>query len=307
MVCAFSNSHAPRAGAMPSRSTMRDAAQEFSETARAAGLAIPQVDTSGALQRVRVDGDKAQQRSGWYVFHDSEAPWAVFGNWKTGEKHHWRSGVALGLSEAERAKLEEDICRYQAEQRQLRAAQYMQARGEALRQFSSAQIADASHAYLQAKEVGVHGIRQEGGQLLVPLCDRHARLWSLQRIDAEGNKRFLSGGRKQGLFHLIGPAPAEVLCIAEGYATAASIHEATGYPVVVAFDAGNLEPVAAALRQHYPGVHLVICADDDAGTAARIGRNPGLEAAQRAAARVGGSVAMPPRDDGLVELPEGRR
>lgn len=183
---AFSNSHASRAGTMQARRDMRDAVRDFVEAARVAGLAISQVDTRGALQRVRVDGDKAQQRSGWYVFHDGDTPWAVFGNWKTGEKHHWRSGVALGLSAAERAKLDEQIRRYQAEQRQLRAAQYMHARGEALRIFSVAPMADASHAYLRAKEVGVHGIRQEGGQLLVPLCDRHAKLWSVQRIDAEG-------------------------------------------------------------------------------------------------------------------------
>ena len=279
-----------------SNGAAHQAVQHFLDTTRTAGLDIAQIDTSGALCRVRVEGDQGRQRSGWYVFHDGQLPWAVFGNWKTGEKHHWRYGNALGLSAAERARLDEEIRRYQAEQRQLRAAQYMQARGEALRIFAAAEVASPQHAYLREKAVGVHGLRQEGEQLLVPLCDGVGRLWSLQRIDAAGNKRFLAGGRKQGLFHLIGPAPAEVLCIAEGYATAASIHEATDYPVAVAFDAGNLEPVAVALRQRYPGTQLVICADDDAGTAARIGRNPGVDAAHRAAAATGARVAMPPHE-----------
>ncbi len=280
------------------RHALRDALYDFANAARVAGVQIAQVDTSGALQRVRAEGDTGMQRSGWYVFHDGELPWGVFGNWKTGEKHHWRTGLEQDLNAAERARLDEAIRCHQAEQRQLRAAQYMHARGEALRLFTTAQPADAEHPYLRAKAVGAHGIRQANGQLLVPLCDAQARLWSVQRIDAAGNKRFLAGGRKHGLFHLIGPAPGAVLCIAEGYATAASIHEATGYPVAVAFDAGNLEPVAVALRQHFPGVHLVICADDDAGTAARIGRNPGLDAAHRAAMAVGGRVALPPRSEG---------
>lgn len=258
---------------------------DFTMEARRAGLDIPQLDVTGALQRVRVDGDKGGQRSGWYVFHLAGASWGVFGNWKTGEQHHWRSGVAQALSDAERERMEREIRRYQQERKQLRAAQYMQARGEALRIFSQAPPADPSHPYLQAKGVGAHGLRQEGMHLVVPMCDGRNRLWSVQRIDAAGNKRFLAGGRKGGLFHLIGPAPVDVVCVAEGYATAASIHEATGYPVAVAFDAGNLEAVALVLRQKHPGVQIVICADDDTATAERIGRNPGLEAAQRAAAK----------------------
>ena len=72
-------------------------------------------------------------------------------------------------------------------------------------------------------------------------------------------------------FHLIG-APQGILLIAEGYATAASLHLATGLPVAVAFTAGNIAPVAAELHKRYPRSRLLICADDDAFAGLRRGR-----------------------------------
>lgn len=104
-------------------------------------------------------------------------------------------------------------------------------------------------------------------------------------------KRYLPGGRKQGLFHLIGASagvctrpdePLAVLLLAEGYATGASVHEATGRPLAVCFDSGNLKVVAEALREQHPAALLVVCGDDDAGTAARTGENPGRKAAASA-------------------------
>jgi putative DNA primase/helicase len=84
--------------------------------------------------------------------------------------------------------------------------------------------------------------------LLIPLYDSDGTLHSLQFIDADGAKRFKTGGRKQGCYFSIGQ-PKDVLCLAEGYATAASISEATGHAVAVAFDAGNLLSVAKVLRE----------------------------------------------------------
>ena len=82
--------------------------------------------------------------------------------------------------------------------------------------------------------------------------------------------------------------------LAEGYATAVSLHEATGCPVAVAFDAGNLAGVAKALRQCYPAALLVLCGDDDRATEARTGRVK----AEAAARSVSGFTAVP---EGLPE------
>lgn len=119
------------------------------------------------------------------------------------------------------------------------------------------------------------------GTLLVPMRDAAGELHSLQRIapappaDGAPEKRFLPGGRKSGLFHLIGQAEGAAVLLAEGYATAASLHQATGRPAAVGFDAVNLVHVAKALRERWPALPLLVCADDDGDTEARTGKNPG--------------------------------
>lgn len=165
--------------------------------------------------------------------------------------------------------------------------------------------------YLTRKGVQGHGLRYlRDGTALVPMRDTAGELWSLQRllpadlVDREsgeviGNKLYgpppRKGGkdkvrsRKAGLFHLIGtigePAPgaALVILLAEGYATAATLHEATGHPVAVCFDGGNLRHIAQALRAQHPAALLLICGDDDKPTEARGKGNPGRKAAAAAA------------------------
>ena len=105
---------------------------------------------------------------------------------------------------------------------------------------------------------------------------------------ADGRKTFLTGGRKRGCYYAIG-RPVDALCIAEGYATAASIHEATGQATACAFDAGNLEPVARALRGKFPRSRITVCADNDSGTPG----NPGVRYAEAAARAVRGFLAVP--------------
>jgi putative DNA primase/helicase len=141
------------------------------------------------------------------------------------------------------------------------------------------------------------------GCLIVPLCDENGALRSLQSIDANGEKRYLPGGRKRGCFHLIGKIdPHGQILIAEGYATAASLHEATGLTVAVACDCANLQPVGEALRKKYPAAMLIFCADDDAWTAG----NPGAAKAKDAAQAVGGKIALPkfagPRMEGQTDF-----
>lgn len=109
----------------------------------------------------------------------------------------------------------------------------------------------------------------------------------------------MTGTPKRGAFHMVGAVGSDVpvLAVAEGYATAATVHEATGWPVAVAFDAGNLEPVARAMRKARPSARLVVAADNDHRTAG----NPGITKAQVAAEAVGGVVIAPefePDDNG---------
>ena len=131
-------------------------------------------------------------------------------------------------------------------------------------------------------------------------------LRGLQTISPEGEKRFMYGMEKNGNFHLISDpgkdlskdlAQGEII-LAEGYATGATLHMATGKPVAVAFDAGNLEPVAKKLREKFPNAAITICADNDHQHTRKTPEgvepwNKGVELAQRAAQEVGGKVVVP--------------
>lgn len=164
-----------------------------------------------------------------------------------------------------------------------------------------AQASDSGKApYLERKGVQAFGVRVDAsGTVLVPMVDEHGALWNVQRIapvrPAEGSdKRFLPGGRKSGLMHWIGqPKGAGMLLLCEGYATGASLHQATGQPVCVAFDAGNLPTVAKAVRAAHPAGLIVVCGDNDQATSATTGRNPGKEKAEQAARAVRGVATWP--------------
>ncbi|MGH8435873.1 MAG: PriCT-2 domain-containing protein [Pseudomonas sp.] len=135
------------------------------------------------------------------------------------------------------------------------------------------------------------------GSIAIPLRDAAGKLWSLQAINAQGTKLFPKYGRKSGCFHLIAGEAADLLGIAEGYATAASMHMATcgdsalgpSWPVAVAIDSGNLLPVAKALRGLHPAVSIIIGGDDDPA----VKGNPGRAKALAAAEAVDGFAVFP--------------
>lgn len=151
------------------------------------------------------------------------------------------------------------------------------------------------HNYLIKQSINAYGIKIHKDSLAIPLYDEDQQLQSLQFIDPEGRKRFLPGGRVAGCYFSIGNIKnARALCVAEGFATSATIYEATGYPIAVAFNAGNLIAVAKIMRKKFPNLPVIICADDDFKT---IG-NPGLTKAIEAANIVDGTIAIPEFDDG---------
>jgi putative DNA primase/helicase len=124
---------------------------------------------------------------------------------------------------------------------------------------------EGASAYLQRKKVSAFGLKFGfNSRLMVPLLNLAGELQGLQWISPDGDKIFGTGTRKEGHFHLVGEISPELpIAFAEGYATAASGHMATAWPVVVCFDAGNLEPVISQWRKVYPEQAFVILADDD--------------------------------------------
>jgi len=263
---------------------------EFIRALAAAGLepVKPLKLLEGKLERFRVVGDKAGSRNGWAVLHHMPVPAGAFGSWRTGESHTWRAKSDNNISPADRAELQRKFRDMQQARAEEEARVHMSARQRAAKLWATAHPATNAHPYLVAKRVPAYGIRQLRDMLVIPARDGDGELHTLQFIGADGGKRFLTGGRIAGCYCAIG-RPADVLLLAEGYATAATLYQATGKAVAVAFNAGNLLPVATALRAKFPRLRLVICADNDHATPG----NPGIKAALAAARAVGGWVAAP--------------
>ncbi|WP_375803805.1 toprim domain-containing protein [Azonexus sp.] len=255
-----------------------------------AGLAMhePMAIADGSLHRYQVDGDKSGSRNGWYVLHLDEKPFGAFGSWKTGQSLTWTAGKPESMTAAERLALTQRMAATRREQAAEQARVHADAASRAAHLWERAKPADNAYPYLARKQVAAFGVRDLRGQLVVPMRDADGRLWSLQFIAADGRKTFLTGGRKRSCYHAIG-RPAAALCICEGYATGATIYQTTGHATAVAFDAGNLLPVAEALRAKFPQLALVIAGDNDTETPG----NPGLTAATAAARAVGAVVALP--------------
>jgi phage/plasmid primase-like uncharacterized protein len=266
-----------------------DIISDFLNALRERGLEpADQIIADGALHRVRWRQDKAGTRNGAYVLHADGHPAGFAECFKRGIRFTW-SAKGARLDPAERKRLaaqmtEERKCR-QREERERH--ELTSKRAQAI--LAAAHDADPSHPYLASKGVKTHGLKVDAGnRLVIPLRDPKGTIWSVQTIAADGTKLFLTGGRKGGLFHILGEA-CDDLVIAEGFATAASIREATGLPVVIALDAGNLARVAKSIRGWLPLARIVIAADDDHTTEG----NPGLTKARAAAELIGATVAAP--------------
>ncbi len=260
---------------------------------RAAGLApAKELAPAGAgvLQRYRVVGDKAGSVNGWVSLRDEAAPtFAVFGSWKTGAQHVWRDGGNQRQPTAdEQAAMQRRMAAAKAARDAEEVRVHAEARAKAERLWNRAHMADSRHPYLMRKgQIPGYGLHQLNGMLVVPARDTEGTLHTLQFISADGSKRFLSGGRIKGCFHLIGSVETHsTVLVCEGFATGATLLACTDHPVAVCFSANNLQPVAVALRAKYPDARMVVCADRD---------STGIKAAHATAAAIGGTVVVPPK------------
>jgi putative DNA primase/helicase len=188
----------------------------------------------------------------------------------TGQSQQWyHKGVQVSEEEREqiRKMVEDNRRQREAEQQKehLAVSQACTARWGRLGPASD------DHHYLVRKDVKAHGLRQEGNKLVTAICDAQGTIWSLQFINPQGDKLYVAGGVKAGNFNVLGDLDkGKTVLFGEGYATCASLHEATGLPVVEVFDASNIEPVMTTLGARLAGKDKIICADDDVLTHDRV-------------------------------------
>lgn len=276
-----------------------DLTAQILEAMRVAGCAPHDpnvVALTGQLIRFRIEGDKAGSKNGWCIFYGDSLPAGAFGSWKTGLSETWCVKPEHELTEAERAQRKQQMDRAKRDRQALEKQVREHARQKAADLWAkAAEAVAAQHPYLLKKQIPAIGIRQLQQQLVIPLRDLNGVLHSLQFIAPEGRKVFITGGAKAGHTCLLGELAEEpdTLLLCEGYATGVSLHCASKLPVLICFDAGNLRPVAAALRLKYPHATLVFCADDDRWNPDAPGYQVGERKAREAADAVGGFVLLP--------------
>jgi putative DNA primase/helicase len=271
---------------------MSGATEQFRAAIRASGMAPPDVIEPDRFHRFPGIGKGNGNTAGWCkLFPDGIG--GSFGDYSTGHSENWQADRDNPMTAQQRAAFAEQIRHAKEEADTRRREEHAAAADKAAAIWKEAPPAPADHPYFVAKGIKPNGARLHGDALVIPVRFG-AKLTSLQFIGPDGDKRFLTDGRIAGGYCSIGnPNGAAALCIAEGFATGATIHEATGLPVAVAFNAGNMGPVAKALRGKFPDLPLILCGDlDKSGT--------GQRAATEAAQAVGGRVALP--DFTVLEL-----
>ena len=222
----------------------------------------------------------------------------IYGTWSGGyREYHYKSFENdASISEEEKKRHHEEWRRKQHEV----VAKLLEEKIQRIRmaqkvwEKASTEPLEKGHTeYLLKKKVGKYGIRfgknKEGkAVLIVPLRNFHGEIQAVQYIDSLGEKRIY--GSKKGNFHIIGEVREKShLYISEGYATAATVHEATGEPAIVAFDCGNLLSVIESVGKIYGYHPMTIAADNDLD----VERNPGRKKAEEAAQRFKCDVMLP--------------
>lgn len=247
-----------------------DAIRAFEDAVRKRGIIPPPggIVADGKIKRCAVEGTP-HKKDGSILLFDDHPISGGFQNFRDGKGwENWTSGNSSGnglrltAEEVRAAKARQEKIRQARDQE--RADRQKEAAADAWKIWEAAKPAPPGHPYLAKKKISAHDLRIDASRrLLIPMRDSTGDLWNLQRIDQAGEKRFMSGGRTEGVFFTVGPDPEEIVVIAEGASTALSIFEATGLPVVAAMSAGNLLAAGKAIREMFPRARLIYFADND--------------------------------------------
>ncbi len=265
--------------------------QEFIEHMQSSGwgpLKESEIIPDDVKRRYAVIGDKGGKKSAVYQLRlDGDFACGWYHSFKEGVTHKWHSKSKRKISDEERKEIHRKIDAQRKKQEREIKKGYEKAARIAVKRWATCTNKGTTE-YLERKKIELLCARIYKDSVYVPMYFDN-KIVNLQKIYPDGRKRFIKYGIKQGCYGFIASADDDksVIYICEGYATAQSVRYAcVNNPVIIAFDAGNLQPVAEKIRLKYPDAKIVICADNDQWTKKPDGTawNPGLEKARKAAA-----------------------
>lgn len=290
-----------------------DVLASFSSAMGALGFFPPSIELNQHdFVRFDAPGDKAGKKNGFYKVKTGQYPVGWFGDWKTGEQHQWEFYEKGQLSSKEWKKVQDEHRRLKAEAQVEREALWAERAEDARAIWDKASPDVEGHPYLvrkgidTAKGLRLHTAGDGTLLVLVPMwrfdMNGQPKLWNLQYIGPDGEKRFMKGARVDGcFFSLRGSAEHNIIVETEGVATGFTIWRATGLSVVVAFNSGNLVKVARELQLWRPLTDVLVAGDDDVEAPAdwaekgrgKAWENAGAKAAPKAAAAAEGRWVLP--------------
>ncbi|HAF2120083.1 TPA: DNA primase [Salmonella enterica] len=280
-----------------------DPVTEFAQELEQAGLIIkglPVMD--GAMHRVPTKADKKGVKSGVYKAFLDGRPAGWYRDYRSGDTEvtRWVFSGGDNIDPLARLHLKAQAQQNREDSARAQAQQYNRQAGYASRYVSRLPQATTS-PYLTRKGVtAAPGVRiNPGGELVIPFSNAQGKIRTYQRIPETGGKdaRLLKDAEKTGNWFTLGsPVNGQPLLFAEGYATAASLHESTGLPVLMCIDAGNLIAVGQNARAVWPDSPFIFCADNDhhlQNPQTGEPENKGVLSAIKAAELSGGEVIIP--------------
>lgn len=272
-------------------------AEEFAGVLRDAGFVLPDnslPEMDGKKHRVATEGDKPGSKSGVYQGFLDGRPAGWYQNHRASEgKVNWTSTGSYTYDPAEAVKQRALTAQKRWDREMQAKAEYAKVGTTLEAQWAKMPGPPDSHPYLVRKGVpATEGVRLDKyDNLVIPLRNIDGDMRSLQYIKADGTKTLKKDAEKTGNFFVAGGDlnPQRPILYAEGYATAASLHLATGIPVVMTVDAGNLVTVSRNLKERYPDTSHVILGEDDFTKK----DNKGVIKAREAAHAIGGTYLIP--------------
>ena len=267
---------------------LREALPEnsFKAAINATGLIAPDVIVKGKIMPFAgLNKPPHNKAARYFMFTDGKVGWWM--DYSSGMFETWRLASTKPFTKAERIAFKQQCERDRLDRDNQQATAQQQAAQKAayIWQHATPIQHQDNHPYLVKKGIQPHGARLYNSALVIPLFDQNHQITNLQFIQPDGTKRFLTGGKKKACYGWIGD-PTPRLLIAEGFATAASLHEQSGCLTFIAFDAGNLTETAKIVKASHPHAEIIICGDNDFN-------GVGQKAACHAALAIGGKYLIP--------------
>lgn len=271
--------------------------EEFAQVLNEVGFILPgngQPEMDGKRHRVATEDDKAGATSGVYQGFLDGRPAGWYQDHRSSEgKVNWSSTGTHTYNPAEANKQRALAAQKRWDREMQSQLEFGQIGKTLTRQWNKMPPAPASHPYLSRKGVpAAEGVKLDKyDNLVIPLHNVDGDIRTLQYIKPDGTKNLKKGAEKTGNYFVVGGTlnASQPVLYAEGYATAATLHMATGIPVVMTVDAGNMVTVSRKLKEKYPDSAHIILGDDDFTK----NDNKGLNKAQEAGKAINGTYIIP--------------